>query len=112
MSPRLVFTYLSILNILIGHILKSKKLFILPKANIMHRITQKQNDSMFLKKDKRLLNELDIDSRRPLSGIAKLSGMSQQLAGYKLKSFLEQGLITGFYACVDYSRFGYSCYKA
>jgi DNA-binding Lrp family transcriptional regulator len=67
---------------------------------------------MLEKNELRVLAELDIDSRSSLSKIAKSCKMSQQLAGYKLKRLYKSGVVQGFYALVDYSRFGQSCFRA
>jgi len=58
-------------------------------------------------RDHRLLFELSESPRVPLSKIGKRIRLSQQMASYKLRSYLENGLITSFYPLVDYSRFGY-----
>jgi Lrp/AsnC family leucine-responsive transcriptional regulator len=66
---------------------------------------------MIDKKERRVLAELDIDSRSSLSKMAKSCNMSQQLAGYKLKRLSSTGIVQGFYTLVDYSRFGQSCFR-
>lgn len=63
------------------------------------------------KKELRVLAELDIDSRSSLLKISKSCGMSQQLAGYKLRRLSSSGILQGFYTLVEYSRFGQSCFR-
>lgn len=62
-------------------------------------------------KDLRLLFELSENSRKPHSRIGKKIRISQQMVSYKLKHYLEEGVITSFYPLIDYSRFGYLSFK-
>lgn len=67
---------------------------------------------MLSKKDSMILAELDVDSSRSLSKISRACGMSQQLAGYRMRRLRELGIIKGFYSLVDYSRFGQTCFRS
>ena len=57
--------------------------------------------------DLRLLLELDKSCRESVSNIAKKSRVSQQLASYKIKNFLDSGLLLSFNSFIDYAKFGY-----
>ncbi|RLI97604.1 MAG: hypothetical protein DRO99_02810 [Candidatus Aenigmatarchaeota archaeon] len=60
---------------------------------------------MLKKKDKRLLYEFCLNSRLPYSILGRKSGMSQQLAAYKMKSFISNGMVGHSYPIIDYSYF-------
>jgi Lrp/AsnC family transcriptional regulator, leucine-responsive regulatory protein len=59
------------------------------------------------KKDLRLLYELSVNGRAPISRIAKKTGLSKQNAGYRLNRLMREGVIRGFITLIDFSRFGY-----
>ncbi len=65
----------------------------------------------FSKKDLRLIYELDSNYRRPYSEIGRRIKMSQQLINYKVKSLMNDGIITGRYPLIDYSRFDYLSFR-
>jgi DNA-binding Lrp family transcriptional regulator len=59
------------------------------------------------KTDKMILFELDRNSRRSAKEIAKKLRMKKDTVAYRIKRLEEEGVIKGYYALVDYSRFGY-----
>lgn len=63
------------------------------------------------KKDKRILYELDIDSRQTLSQLGKKTGLSKQVADYRLKNLINSRVIAQFYAVINFSKLGYTQYK-
>ncbi len=63
------------------------------------------------KKDKRILYELDIDSRQTLSQLGKKVGLSKQVVDYRLKRLITSGVIAQFYAVVNFPKLGYTQYK-
>ena len=57
--------------------------------------------------DFKFLVDLEKNCREPLSSLIKKTKLSKQLASYKLKNYIESGLILSFNAFIDYVRFGY-----
>ncbi len=62
-------------------------------------------------KDRRIINELDIDPKISLSKLAKAVGLSQQVVDYRIRRLAEKGVIVGFRTVVDLVRMGYTCYR-
>lgn len=62
-------------------------------------------------KDKRILLELDRNSRQPISMIAKKVGLSKEVVNYRMKRLTEKGIIKGFHAVIDTSSIGYKIYR-
>lgn len=58
-------------------------------------------------KDKKILLELDSNSRQPNSIIAKKVGLSKDVVNYRIKKLEESGMIKGYYTIVDFSKLGY-----
>jgi len=61
--------------------------------------------------DRRMLYELDIDSRMPLSRLAKKVRRSKQFVLYRQKRLEEAGVIQAYTAIVDMSRLGYFSFR-
>src|SRR3989338_960579 len=59
------------------------------------------------KKSLKLLEALDMDGRLSLSKLAKRTGMSKELASYKLKAMEAKGILRKKYASIDGARLGY-----
>ncbi|MFC1691106.1 winged helix-turn-helix transcriptional regulator [Nanoarchaeota archaeon] len=59
-------------------------------------------------KDKRILSELDKDSRQPLSKIAKKIGLSLPAVHYRLNNLIKKGIILQFQTVIDYKKLGYT----
>ena len=62
-------------------------------------------------KDKKILYELDINSRRSNSEIAKKVGISKQVAGFRIKRLVKEKVITKFYTVIDISKLGFAVHK-
>ncbi len=62
-------------------------------------------------KDGKILYELDIDARLPLSKIAKKVGLSKEVVNYRINRLIETGILRGFYARIDTSKLGYTLYR-
>ncbi len=62
-------------------------------------------------KDKKILYELDINSRQPNSEIAKKVGLSKQLAGFRIKRLISEKIIQSFYTIIDISKLGFTVHK-
>jgi len=65
----------------------------------------------FGKLDYKILYELEKNAKIPLQMLAKKTGMSKQLASYKLKKFEEQKIILNYTVLIDSSRLGYCHYR-
>jgi Lrp/AsnC family leucine-responsive transcriptional regulator len=62
-------------------------------------------------KDKKLLYELDKDSRQSNSEIGKKIRMNKNTVNYKIKKFEEEKLVLGYYAVIDNARLGYYSFR-
>src|SRR3989338_1136395 len=58
-------------------------------------------------KDTRILYELDMDARQPLSKIARKVGLSKEVVNYRIKSMEKECIIQGYYTALDLSKIGY-----
>ena len=63
------------------------------------------------KKDKRILYELDKNARQPLSEIAKKVQLKRESILYRLKKYLQEGLIRDYLTVIDMSKLGFTHYK-
>jgi len=63
------------------------------------------------KKDLRIIQELDLDARQPTSIIARKTGLSKELANYRIKQLEKKGIIRGYYSLYNVSLLGYNLYK-
>lgn len=58
-------------------------------------------------RDRKILYELDLNSRRPNVKIAKKIGLSKDVINYRIKKLEQLGFIRGYYTVIDFSRLGY-----
>lgn len=61
--------------------------------------------------DKKLLYELDKNSKASVSELAKKIRRSKQFVLYRMKKFEEAGIITGYHAIIDMSKLGYFTFR-
>lgn len=61
-------------------------------------------------KDRRILAELLLNSRIPVSKLAKNVGVSREVALYRLNRLIREKVILGFYTILDTETLGYSRY--
>ena len=61
--------------------------------------------------DKKILNQLDLNSRQSDSEIGKKIRQSKQVVNYRIKKLLENGIITAFYPHINIANLGYSMHK-
>ena len=61
-------------------------------------------------KDKKILYELDIDSRQAFSRIAKKVGLSPQSVDYRVKRLIGKGIIKDYLLIVAYQNLGHTNY--
>jgi len=60
--------------------------------------------------DRRILYELDFNSRRSLGVIARKVRCSKQTLHYRIQRLVKEGVITGFITSIDTAKLGYSMY--
>ncbi len=61
--------------------------------------------------DRRLLYELDLGSRQPLSKIARKLRLSERIVSYRLNKLVEEKVIEKFITIMNTSRLGFTDYK-
>ncbi|MBN2101687.1 MAG: AsnC family transcriptional regulator [Candidatus Aenigmarchaeota archaeon] len=62
-------------------------------------------------RDKRIIYELDTNSRKSLSDISKKLGMSKQVVAYRVQRLLDNNIIQKFLMVIDVAKLGYTPYK-
>ena len=62
-------------------------------------------------KDKKILFELEEDSRQSNSSIAKAVGLSKDAVGYRIKQLENKGIIRGYRTIVNVQKLGYTLYR-
>lgn len=62
-------------------------------------------------KDRKILYELDVNSRQTNSEIAKKVGLSKQVVGFRIKRLVKEKLILFFYSVIDISKLGFTVHK-
>jgi len=63
------------------------------------------------KKDRRILTELDMNARVPLTKLAKKVGLSRQVVDYRIKKLQKEKVIFGALTIFDSVRVGYNWYR-
>lgn len=58
-------------------------------------------------KDKKILYQLDLNSRQTNTQIAKKVGLSKDVVNYRVKKLEEEGYIKGFYSVIDFYKLGF-----
>lgn len=59
-------------------------------------------------KDRKILYELDLDSRQSLSQLGKKVGLSRDIVTYRMQKLKERGIIKNFYTVIDPFKIGYT----
>jgi len=62
-------------------------------------------------KDKKILEQLDLNSRQSNSQIAKKTGLSKDAVGYRIKNLEKNKVILGYYSLLNIAKLGYMTYK-
>ena len=62
-------------------------------------------------KDRKILYELDVNSRQTNSEMAKKVGLSKQVVGFRIKRLIKENLISFFYSVIDISKLGFTVHK-
>lgn len=63
------------------------------------------------KTDQKILLELDKDPRASFKRIGRAAHISKEVAQYRFKQLIKDGVLTGFFAFVNVSKMGYTTYK-
>ncbi len=61
-------------------------------------------------KDRKILYEIDLNSRLGTSELGKKVGLSQEAVHYRLKRLEEKGIISGYITLLNFSKLGYTGY--
>ena len=62
-------------------------------------------------KDRRILYQLDLDSRQSLTEIGKKVGLKKDVVSYRIKRLWDEGIIKKFYAVIDAYKLGYNVFR-
>ncbi len=62
-------------------------------------------------KDRKILHQLDCNSRQTNSEIAKKVGLSKQVVGFRINRLIQKKVITSFYPIIDISKLGFTVHK-
>jgi Lrp/AsnC family leucine-responsive transcriptional regulator len=62
-------------------------------------------------KDRKILYQLDINSRRSFSSIGRKVGLHKDVVANRVKRLQEEGIIKNFYAVIDTAKLGYHSFR-
>jgi len=62
-------------------------------------------------KDRKILNELDINSRQSFTKISKAVGLSKEVVNYRIKRLIKEGIIKSFYPIINITKLGFSSFR-
>ena len=62
-------------------------------------------------KDRKILYELDYDSRQSLTQVGKKVGLKKDIVSYRIKRLQDEGYIKCFYTVIDAYKLGYSLFR-
>lgn len=62
-------------------------------------------------KDRKILYQLDINSRQSNSEIAKKVGLSKQVVGFRISRLAKEKIFSSFYTVIDISKLGFTVHK-
>jgi len=62
-------------------------------------------------KDRKILYELDYDSRQSLTQIGKKVGLRKDIVSYRIKKLQDEGIIQAFYTVIDAYKLGYTIFR-
>lgn len=61
--------------------------------------------------DKKILYQLDCNSRQAISAISKATRLSRDVVAYRIKKFHDEKLLLKFFTIIDISKLGYAAHK-
>ena len=59
-------------------------------------------------KDRKILAELDMNARQPMTILSKSVGLSRQVVEYRIKKLEQKGIITGYVGWYNSLKLGYN----
>ena len=62
-------------------------------------------------KDRKILYQLDINSRQSISRIGKSVGLSKNVVAYRINRLIDEGIIENFYTVIDSYKLGYIVFR-
>lgn len=62
-------------------------------------------------KDRKILFELDVNSRQSLTQIGKKVGLKKDVVSYRIKRMQDEGIIRNFWTAIDTFKLGYQVYR-
>jgi DNA-binding Lrp family transcriptional regulator len=62
-------------------------------------------------KDRRILYQLDIDSRQSLTQIGKKVGLKKDVVSYRIQRMQDEGVIKNFWTLIDAYKLGYIIFR-
>lgn len=62
-------------------------------------------------KDRKILYELDLNSRASLGSLAKKVGLSKQVVDYRIRNLKTRGILKNTYAVIAFTKLGFTQYK-
>ena len=62
-------------------------------------------------KDRKILYQLDLDSRQSFTQIGKKVGLKKDVVAYRVKRMQDEGIIKNFYAVIDAYKLGYTVFR-
>jgi DNA-binding Lrp family transcriptional regulator len=62
-------------------------------------------------KDKKILEQLDLDARHGSSEIARKAGLRKDAVGYRIRRLEKSGVIKGYYSVLNIAKLGFETYK-
>ena len=63
-------------------------------------------------KDRKILYQLDVNSRQTNSEIARKVGLSKQVVGFRISRLLKENVLLKFYTVIDISKLGFTNHKS
>ena len=82
----------------------------MPEINEIYSFIDHKNIKL-TQSDLILLAELEDNARKPLSKLAKILRISQQLLSYRLQSLQKRNILAGYYTQINFTMFGYTRYR-
>jgi len=63
------------------------------------------------KKDRKILYQLDLDSRQTVTQIGRKVNLKKDVVSYRIKKLIKKGIIQNFYTVIDSSKLGYTSFR-
>ena len=70
-----------------------------------------KNSQDFDLKDRKILYWLDVNARQSNAKIAKKTGLSKQVVGFRIKRLIKEKLLFSFHTVIDISKLGFTIHK-